>query len=258
MLSDSTQRKETERDAYQVLYSRGENTGVTPFRSQFFSDSEEIFDKLVEDLSSGSIVLEIGSGVGKHSCIAATRAKKVYATDVSEEGLKIASAEASRLGVQNKIEFQVADAERLAYPDKSFDLIVNHEVFSSIDLDAAFPELHRVLKDGGLILSKETLGHNVLFNLKRKLNELRGKRTKWAVSHIWREENFSKYENLFRLRQKKYFHLLVLFLAPLYFLPWNAIKKPIITIAQFLDNFLLKIPFIQRQAFKQIFILEKN
>jgi SAM-dependent methyltransferase len=57
---------------------------------------------------------------------------------------------AARLGVE--VDAQVADAERLPFPDSWFDLVLGHAVLHHLpDLDAAFAEFHRVLRPGGWI-----------------------------------------------------------------------------------------------------------
>lgn len=55
---------------------------------------------------------------------------------------------AAKLGLD--VDGRVADAERIPYPDNSFDLVVGHAVLHHIpDVRAAFAEVLRVLKPGG-------------------------------------------------------------------------------------------------------------
>ncbi|MDQ3086723.1 MAG: methyltransferase domain-containing protein, partial [Actinomycetota bacterium] len=53
------------------------------------------------------------------------------------------------IGVAN-VEFVESEAERLPFPDGSFDVVISNGVIDLIpDKDAIFSELHRVLRPGG-------------------------------------------------------------------------------------------------------------
>ena len=71
-------------------------------------------------------------------------------TDISPGMLDALSANARRLGLE--VETLVGDAERLALPDESFDLVLGHAVLHHLpDLPAAFAQFHRVLRPGGVL-----------------------------------------------------------------------------------------------------------
>ena len=56
---------------------------------------------------------------------------------------------AEQMGVQN-VEFVESEAERLPFPDGSFDVVISNGVIDLIpDKDAVFSELFRVLTPGG-------------------------------------------------------------------------------------------------------------
>ena len=60
-----------------------------------------------------------------------------------------ARAAAAELGATN-VEFVEGEAERLAFADESFDVVLSNGVIDLIpDKDAVFAELHRVLAPGG-------------------------------------------------------------------------------------------------------------
>jgi SAM-dependent methyltransferase len=62
--------------------------------------------------------------------------------------VQVALRNAESLGLD--VDGRVADAERIPYPDNSFDLVVGHAVLHHIpDVQAAFREVLRVLKPGG-------------------------------------------------------------------------------------------------------------
>jgi SAM-dependent methyltransferase len=103
-------------------------------------------------LASGERVLDLGSGAGTDSLIAAQMVGsegRVTGIDMTPQMLAKARTAAGELGVTN-VEFVEAEAERLPFPDESFDVVISNGVIDLIpDKEAVFSELHRVLVPGG-------------------------------------------------------------------------------------------------------------
>jgi arsenite methyltransferase len=103
-------------------------------------------------LEPGERVLDLGSGAGTDSLIAAQMVGEdgsVTGVDMTPEMLAKARQAASEMGVRN-VEFVEAEAERLPFPDESFDVVISNGVIDLIpDKDAVFDELFRVLRSGG-------------------------------------------------------------------------------------------------------------
>ena len=103
-------------------------------------------------VASGERVLELGSGAGTDALIAAQMVGEqghVTGIDMTPEMLAKARASATEMGAQN-VEFVEAEAERLPFPDASFDVVISNGVIDLIpNKDAVFGELHRVLEPGG-------------------------------------------------------------------------------------------------------------
>jgi ubiquinone/menaquinone biosynthesis C-methylase UbiE len=96
--------------------------------------------------------LEIGAGTGYFSLnlVQMGLLGRATATDISPGMLAALDASAKRLGLQ--VETVESDAERLPFPDESFDVVFGHAVLHHIpDLPRAFAEFHRVLRPGGVI-----------------------------------------------------------------------------------------------------------
>src|ERR687886_737097 len=96
--------------------------------------------------------LEIGAGTGYFSLnlMRAGVIGELVATDISQGMLDELSATAGRLGLE--VETACTEAERLPFPDDSFDLVFGHAVLHHLpDLDAAFREFRRVLRPGGRV-----------------------------------------------------------------------------------------------------------
>jgi arsenite methyltransferase len=103
-------------------------------------------------LNSGERVLDLGSGAGTDSLVAAQMVGaggRVTGIDMTEAMLVKARSAASAMGVQN-VEFVEGEAERLPFSDASFDVVISNGVIDLVpDKDAVFAELYRVLAPGG-------------------------------------------------------------------------------------------------------------
>jgi SAM-dependent methyltransferase len=105
-------------------------------------------------LEAGERVLDLGSGAGTDSLVAALQvgpSGSVTGVDMTPEMVAKARAGAAELGLAN-VDFVEAEAEHLPFADASFDVVVSNGVIDLIpDKDAVFAELHRVLIPGGRI-----------------------------------------------------------------------------------------------------------
>jgi arsenite methyltransferase len=105
-------------------------------------------------LAAGEHVLDLGSGAGTDSLIAAQMVGSegsVTGIDMTDEMLAKARAAAGEFGAAN-VEFVAGSAEELPFADESFDVVVSNGVIDLIpDKDAVFAEIFRVLRPGGRI-----------------------------------------------------------------------------------------------------------
>jgi arsenite methyltransferase len=103
-------------------------------------------------LAPGERVLDLGSGAGTDSLVAAQMVGEhghVTGIDMTPEMLAKARAAAGEMGAAN-VEFLESEAERLPFEDESFDVVISNGVIDLIpDKDAVFTELFRVLAPGG-------------------------------------------------------------------------------------------------------------
>ncbi len=111
------------------------------------------FRRVVPERAPFARVLEIGCGTGFFllNLMQAGVAARGSVTDISPGMVEVALRNAKSLGLD--VEGRVADAETIPYDDETFDLVVGHAVLHHIpDVPAAFREVLRVLKPGGVFL----------------------------------------------------------------------------------------------------------
>jgi ubiquinone/menaquinone biosynthesis C-methylase UbiE len=113
-----------------------------------------IAHRLVElaDIQPGHQVLDIATGTGMVAIEAAQLVGDeghVIGIDIATGMVELARQKVTALGLNN-IEFQIADAEDLSFPDDSFDRIFCSSAFIWMsDLLGALQHWHRLLKPGG-------------------------------------------------------------------------------------------------------------
>lgn len=103
-------------------------------------------------LTRGERVLDLGSGAGTDSLVAAQMVGpkgSVTGIDMTPEMLAKARSAAGEIGADH-VQFVEGEVERLPFADESFDVVISNGVIDLVpDKDAVFGELLRVLTPGG-------------------------------------------------------------------------------------------------------------
>ena len=131
----------------------------------------------------GGCILEVGVGTGI-SLPDYAPTSRLTGVDLSEPMLRKAQRRVAELDLRNVEGLALMDAERLAFPDASFDVIVAQHVITTVPHpEAALHELARVLKPGGEIVLISRVGADM--GLRRTVEHNFGPLTRWLG---WRLE----------------------------------------------------------------------
>lgn len=122
----------------------------------------EAFTRQACEKISGREVLEIGCSSGSDAQLYSSFCERYVGVDLSDEGIR----KATERNLPNA-EFQVCDAHKLPFPDRSFDAVIVNGLLHHLDLELALGEISRVLRNGGVLILREPLGTNPVFGLYR-------------------------------------------------------------------------------------------
>jgi SAM-dependent methyltransferase len=135
-----------------------------------FSRQDDL-DTLYEP--AGCTILDFGwAGDGiRARGLVARGAQKVVGFDLwwDESDIGRVTELARQEGIEDRVEFCLADPYATGFADDSFDIVIGHHILTHLDLDRVLPEIRRVLRPGGRAVFVEALAHNPFLRLGRKL-----------------------------------------------------------------------------------------
>lgn len=112
-------------------------------------------DELIElcHIDKDSYVLDVGCGVGVTPCYLAKRhGCRVVGVDIRDRMIDRSNERAKREGVEDRVEFRVADAQDLPFEDDLFDAVICESVLAMVpDKPKAMHEYVRVTKPEGYV-----------------------------------------------------------------------------------------------------------
>ena len=112
-----------------------------------------LFFKKIADLGlcvSGQNVLDLGTGTGVVPRSMYHYGARWTGADISDDQIAQARMLAEKSGMD--IDFIVSSAEKLDYPEGTFDVITACQCFFYFDYDIVVPKLAKLLKDGGRLV----------------------------------------------------------------------------------------------------------
>ena len=112
-------------------------------------------------------MLDLGCGAGEAAVWFAKQGADVVASDLSSEFLELVRRVAGLHGVC--VQTHHGDADRLDFPDDTFDVVYAGNLLHHVDLDQTLEQIQRVLKPGGRVVTWDPLRHNPLINVYRRM-----------------------------------------------------------------------------------------
>jgi SAM-dependent methyltransferase len=239
MLQNLDERVERERQFHDERYSDETRDAQGKYYAAI-KDGARLFDERVLELAKGADVLEFGCGNASQTCELARDASTVYGIDISDVAIEDARERARAAGIDNAT-FETMNAEALAFPDGSFDLVFGRGIIHHLDLEKSFSEVARVLRPHGAALFWEPLGDNIFFNLYRALTP----NVRTVDEHPLREGDFALAGRTFASVSAQCFGLSSLLTVPF---RDTAFGDGLLAVTSRVDRALFRLPKVKWQA----------
>lgn len=138
----------------------------TPAKKDIIECKTKIIQRLLNE-SKGKNILDVACGTGRFFYLYGQR--KIFGCDISQDQLKEAQKKAPNA------KLKIADAEKLPYPDNSFDVVITSQFMEHIpQYKTVLKEMVRVCKPQGSIIVDFPNKHSLTY-LPTKIRILTGK-----------------------------------------------------------------------------------
>lgn len=205
----------------------------------------------LKERCNGKKVLVLGCGEGAESFFLAKNGANVTGIDIGDVAISHAKENAKKEGLENKTNFLIMDAEKLEFPDNTFDIITASGMIHHIDFDKVLPEMRRVIKPTGEIICIEPLKYNPIFQTYRKTTP--HLRTKWEAEHILGRHEIYLPLKYFEKVEPRFFYFFVFLAVPL---RNTKVFEPVLKFLEKADKVFLKIPVLRWLAWQVIFVIK--
>jgi ubiquinone/menaquinone biosynthesis C-methylase UbiE len=123
-------------------------------RSSNWVSDRELINKIfaLSEAKADSVVLDLATGTGLIAERFKGNVKKVIGLDINREMVKHAQ--------EHVDEFVFAPMEKIPFQDNTFDVCVCRQGLQFAELDKVIPEIHRVLKPGGVTVLCHLTAYN--------------------------------------------------------------------------------------------------
>jgi ubiquinone/menaquinone biosynthesis C-methylase UbiE len=128
-------------------------------------------------------ILDFACGSGWISIYLARSGAECYGFDISPKSVAVATRMAEANGVGDRCHFKVTAAEKMDYPDNTFDFVFGNAALHHTDLDKSPAEIARVLKPGGKAAFIDDLRHHPVMWIYRKITSDKHTRYETPMIH---------------------------------------------------------------------------
>jgi ubiquinone/menaquinone biosynthesis C-methylase UbiE len=250
-------RKQEEASFHDADRMNGRDLDAASSPNRRFYEAATVVRVVIDDWirlrTPGATFLDYACGNGLMT-LQAARAGASLAVGIDISGVSVAGAErrAREQGLAERTRFLQRDCEATGLPGESFDACVCSGMLHHLDLEKAFPELHRILKPAGRILCVEALSYNPVIQAYRRLTPQL--RTGWEQDHILSLKQVRFARRWFRVENLG-FHLLAAPLAT--FLPAGGLRRAGLRMGHAIDKVLTKVPGLRLWSWQFTFELVK-
>jgi SAM-dependent methyltransferase len=156
-----------ERDFHNAAFTDNRRVKAVSGIYDLLHDSRIFYEGFIREHAAGARMLEFGCGATAMGSIFGSAAAEVVGIDISDVAVRNANDIAKQSGLNAS--YHVMDAEKLEFPDRSFDLICSAAILHHLDLRKAYSEIARTLRPRGHAIFMEPLAYNPFINLYRRM-----------------------------------------------------------------------------------------
>jgi len=219
-----------------------QQSGISQMNNLFKPPFELYYELIRRNIENRMVVLELGSGTGRHTGQLIATGASIMALDISEESLKVAKLKYPKIK-----EIIPANMNCIPLPDNSVDAVVSCGSLSYSDPEKTNQEIIRVMRNGGILIALDSLNHNPVYRLNKFARYLVNRRSKSSIERIPSLARIRSLENHFSSSQAYFFGSYLWLLLPIQ----KVFGK---TLAFKLNNFLERVLPSSKYAFKFVLI----
>lgn len=205
------------------------------------------YESRIREIASKHVrVLDLCCGNGQHSVKTAATGAELTVADIAPRNVEIAVSRCASKGLS--VKGVVADAEHLPFERGSFELVTCAGSLSYVDLRQFLSEIQRVLAPGGTFICVDSLNHNPVYRMNRRIHYWRGERSESVILRTPTKRTIKSLIEAFPSDATVSFHGIFSFMVPL--------LRPLVgaaRTARFLDNLDKKFSRFERFSFKFVF-----
>lgn len=240
--ASATERLARERDFHNQRFA--DDSGREARTRRFYDAISYGFAQYRQRVSEegrGRRVLEYGCGTESLAFDLSHIAGQVIGIDISDVAIAQARRIVDQRGLAN-VQFVVDNAEAMQLPDRCVDVVAGSGIVHHLDIPKSMRELRRVLRDGGIAIFAEPLGHNPVVNWYRnRTPELRT-----PDEHPLLARDLRRMGREFKSMKVMYFGMIAPVLG---FVPAKIGPDRLLTrFVWWLDRGLCRVPILNRYA----------